>query len=69
MFKTLLIEGMHCSHCVGLVNIELYQIEDVMDVKVDIKKSNAIVQIKKPVPIDVFKKAIESAGYRLIRII
>lgn len=69
MFKTLIIDGMHCSHCVGIVNIELYKIKEVLDVKVDISTKRTIVRLTGPIPNDVFKQAIETAGYELLNII
>ncbi len=67
MYKTLLIEGMNCGHCAGLIKIELFQISDVKDVIVDIKRKSAIVQITKPIEFDIFKEAIKKAGYTLTR--
>jgi len=69
MFKTLLIDGMHCSHCVGIINIELYKIKEVLDVKVDISTKRAIVRLTNAVPNNLLRSAVENAGYTLINII
>lgn len=69
MFKTLIIDGMHCNHCVGMINIELYKIKEVLDVKVDISTKRAVVRLTESIPNSVLRKAIESAGYDLINII
>lgn len=69
MFKTLLIDGLHCNHCVGIINIELYKIKEVLDVKVDIGTKRVIVRLTEPIPNIVFRQAIETAGYDLINII
>lgn len=69
MFKTLLIDGMHCNHCVGMINIELYKIKEVLDVKVDISSKRAVVRLTSPIPNNIFRRAIETAGYELVNII
>jgi copper chaperone len=69
MYKTLLIDGLHCNHCVGIINIELYKIKEVLDVKVDIGTKRVIVRMTEPIPHNVFRRAIETAGYDLINII
>lgn len=69
MFKTLLIDGMYCSHCAGIINIELFKIKEVLDVKVDISNKRAIVRLSEVIPNDKFRIAVETAGYTLINII
>jgi copper chaperone CopZ len=68
MRKTIFIEGMHCSHCAGLVNIQLYGIKEVMDVKVDIGDKTAIVVLKSDVANKVLALAVEKAGYKVVSI-
>jgi len=68
MRKTIFIEGMHCSHCAGLVNIQLYGIKEVMDVKVDIGDKTAIVVLKSDVANNVLALAVEKAGYKVVSI-
>jgi copper chaperone CopZ len=68
MKKTIQIEGMHCSHCAGLVNIELYGIKEVIDVKVSIGDKTAIVVLKSDVSNIVLTKAVEKAGYKVVNI-
>ncbi len=63
--RTLHIEGMHCTHCIGLVNIELYAIKEVQNVKVDIRDQTAIVSLTKAINPIWFENAIERAGFRL----
>lgn len=69
MFKTLLIDGMNCSHCVGIINIELYKIKEVLDVQIDIGSKKAIVRLTEAIPNDRFRTAIETAGYTLTNVI
>ena len=59
---------MHCSHCAGLVNIQLYSIKEVVDVKVDVRDQRAIVTLKSDVDNNVLTKAIEKAGYSVVMI-
>ncbi|KAF0224463.1 MAG: heavy metal transport/detoxification protein [Erysipelotrichaceae bacterium] len=68
MKKTIFIEGMHCSHCAGLVNIELFGIKEVIDVKVSIGDKTAIVVLKSDVSNIVLTKAVEKAGYKVVNI-
>jgi copper chaperone CopZ len=63
MKKTISIKGMHCSHCAGLVNIQLYSIKEVIDVKVDVRDQRAVVILKCDVDDSVLTRAIEKAGY------
>lgn len=65
MRKTINIEGMHCSHCAGLVNIQLYGIKEVIDVKVDIRDKTAIVILKSDVANNILITAVEKAGYKV----
>lgn len=68
MRKTIHIEGMNCSHCIGLVNIELYALKEVRDVKVDIRDKTAIVTLTKDINELWLINAIERAGYRVTSI-
>jgi copper chaperone CopZ len=69
MYKTLIIDGMHCGHCAGIVQVELYRIPEVQDVSVNVMKRNAIVRLSKAVDVEVFAQHIESVGYSLERLI
>ena len=69
MYKTLIIDGMHCGHCAGLVQVELFRIPQVRDVSVNVTKRNAIVRIDSPVSFEQFAKHVAEAGYTLERLI
>ncbi len=69
MYKTLIIEGMHCGHCAGMVQVELFKIPEVVDVSINVTKRNAIVRLDSPVSFDVFAKHVAEAGYTLERLI
>lgn len=65
MEKTLKIEGMVCGNCVKHVHKALAKISGVQDVVVHLESKSAQVQLSQPVADDVFKAAIEDAGYEL----
>lgn len=69
MYKTLLIKGMHCGHCAGMVQVELFKIPEVVDVSINVTKRNAIVRLTEPVTFDTFAKHVSEAGYTLERLI
>ena len=69
MYKTLLIKGMHCGHCAGMVQVELFKIPEVVDVSINVTKRNAIVRLTEPVTFDTFAKYVSEAGYTLERLI
>lgn len=54
MYKTLLIKGMHCGHCAGMVQVELFKIPEVVDVSISVTKKNAIVRLSSPVSFETF---------------
>ena len=68
MRKTISIEGMHCSHCAGLINIQLYGLKEVTDVRIDIRDKTAIVTLKNDIDNSVLTDAIEKAGYSVVSI-
>lgn len=65
MEKTLKIEGMVCGNCVKHVHKALTEIPGVQDVVVHLESKSAQVQLSQPVADEVFKAAIEDAGYEL----
>ena len=69
MYKTLVIEGMHCGHCAGMVQVELYKIPEVVDVSISVMKKNAIVRLTSPVSFEIFADRVSEAGYTLERLI
>lgn len=69
MYKTLLIERMHCGHCAGMVQVELFKIPEVVDVSINVTKKNAIVRLSSPVSFETFAKHVTEAGCILERLI
>ena len=69
MYKTLLIERMHCGHSAGMVQVELFKIPEVVDVIINVTKKNAIVRLSSPVSFETFAKHVTEAGCILERLI
>lgn len=65
---TLKIEGMMCMHCVAHVKKALEGIDGVQDVEVSLDENKATLKAQNSIQNDVFYKAIENAGYKLISI-
>jgi len=68
MEKTLKIEGMMCDHCVMHVRKALALIPGVQEATVSLKDQSAQVKLGQHVEDEVFKAAVENAGYRLTEI-
>lgn len=68
MKKTLHIEGMYCSHCAGLINIQMYQLDGVKDVKVSIGDKTAVITSDRLLDEHDLSRAVEKAGYTLVSI-
>ncbi len=68
MKKTLHIDGMYCSHCAGLINIQMYQLDGVKDVKVSIGDKTAVIWSDRQISEHDFSVAVEKAGYTLVSI-
>ena len=66
MEVTLKVEGMMCQHCVMHVKKALEGIDGVTAADVSLEKNEAKVTLSKPVENEIFKKAIEDAGYELV---
>ena len=68
MEKLLKIEGMMCNHCVMHVQKTLAAIPGVAEATVSLDEKNAKVKLNQDVADEVFKTAIEDAGYQLAEI-
>lgn len=64
MKKIIEVKGMHCEHCSGAVEKALNGIDGV-SAKVDLKKNRATVNLYKEVADDVFRAAINEAGFEM----
>ena len=68
MEKTLQIEGMMCQHCVMHVQKALAAIPGVEEASVNLEEKAAKVKLTQNVTDEVFKAAVETAGYQLTEI-
>lgn len=66
--KTIVIEGMHCEHCVQNVTEAINKIQGV-SAKVFLKEKKAVVSYKNEVKDETLKQAVEGAGYKVRSII
>ena len=62
---TIKINGMSCNHCVTAVTKALSEIDGITDVTVDLSTGEASFVEEKPVDMDIVKKNIEKAGYKI----
>lgn len=69
MKKTMFVKGMKCSHCAGLVNIELYDLKEVVNVKVDIRDQTVVVTLSSEINDLWLINKVERAGYEVISIV
>ena len=68
MEKNMKSEGMMCNHCVRHVQKTLAAISGVAEVTVSLEEKSAKVKLNQDVADEVFKTAIEDAGYQLAEI-
>jgi copper chaperone len=63
---TIKIKGMSCNHCVMAVQKALSGIDGVKDLKVDLKKGEAIFDEAAPVDMNTVREAVKKAGYQVV---
>ena len=68
MKKLISIEGMGCQNCVKHVTEALENISGVKKVNVSLEKNNAVVDYDGEISDEVFKSAIDEAGYDVTKI-
>ncbi len=67
MKKTLIVEGMTCSHCENAVKNELRELPEVVDVRIDLAEKK--VEVEGSDLVDKrLKEAIDEAGYEVVSI-
>lgn len=67
MKKTMIIEGMSCSHCSGRVEKALNQLEGVT-AQVNLETKTASIELTQGISDEQLKKAVEDAGYEVVSI-
>ena len=66
--KKVLIEGMSCMHCSSAVEKALSAINGVEKVTVSLENKEAIIESSLDIDNETIKKAVEDAGYEVIKI-
>jgi copper chaperone len=67
MASVLKVKGMSCQHCVMSVKKALGQVEGIQNVEVDLEKGEVRFENTKSVASNRVEKAIEDAGYVVLR--
>ncbi len=68
MKKKLSIEGMHCSSCAMNIEKSLGKVNGVNEVRVSLLTKKGFVECEEKVKDEELKKAVERAGYNLVKI-
>lgn len=69
MNKTMMIEGMMCTHCTGRVEKALSAIDGVDKVEVSLEGKSAKLTLSKEVDDKVLTDAVTEAGYEVVSIV
>ena len=65
--KTIKIEGMHCAHCANTVETALKEISEVKSAKVNLEEKTAQIISKEEIEESAIEKAIEEAGFKVVK--
>ena len=65
--KSVAIKGMTCGHCEGRVSKEILSIPGVIGVSASADKGNAIITSNLEISEDAIERAVQAAGYSLLR--
>ena len=60
------VDGMTCGHCEIAVTAELFKLNGVTRVAVDLDTGTVITESVDTLPLDVVAAAVDDAGYRLV---
>jgi copper chaperone len=60
------VAGMTCSHCEMAVTTELFKLDGVTRVAVDLATGTVITESVETLPLDVVAAAVDEAGYELV---
>ncbi|HEY2412059.1 MAG TPA: heavy-metal-associated domain-containing protein [Pirellulaceae bacterium] len=69
-YTTIYVQDMHCGECAKTIARKLYAIPGVVEVRADVAKNIAYVvpQKDKTVPSKACWEAVESAGFRVVKL-
>jgi copper chaperone len=60
------VEGMTCSHCEMAIASELWKLDGVTRVAVDVPAGAVMTESVAPLAVEAVATAVEAAGYRLV---
>lgn len=60
------INGMSCMHCANTVTTALENIDNIIKVKVDLKKKEAVITYQNDIDINVIKDTINNLDYDFV---
>jgi Cu+-exporting ATPase len=61
------IEGMHCASCASNIERSIKKIAGVKEAKIILMLKKGIVETEDSVSLESIKKAVETAGYKAIK--
>ncbi|MCR5348789.1 MAG: cation transporter [Bacilli bacterium] len=67
--QTLIVEGMMCGHCAAHVQDALCKLEGVKAAKVESDLKTVNVKVSGELSEEVYRAAIEGAGYKLVEVV
>lgn len=68
MTKTMIIEGMSCSHCKMRVEKALKAHGEVLSAVIDLNAKSATIELSGDLSDDALKKIVDDAGYDVLEI-
>ena len=68
MKKTMIIEGMMCTHCTGRVEKALAAVDGVTAVEMSLEGKSAALTLSKDVDDKVLTDAVTEAGYEVVSV-
>ena len=68
MTKTMIIEGMMCTHCTGRVEKVLSALDGVSAVEMSLEGKSATLTLSKDVDNNVLTDAVTEAGYQVVSV-
>ena len=66
--KTLVLDGMHCMHCVANTKQALSKVRGVRKVEVTLEPQEAHLVVAPKVTDEALKEAVESLGFKVLEI-
>lgn len=62
----IIVDGMHCEHCVKKVTDAILKVDDSAKVKVDLKSGGVIITSKNSIDINSVKENVNETGFTFV---